>query len=805
MLSDLGFALRMLLKSPAFTVIAILTLALGIGANSAIFSVINAVLLRPLPYPEAERIIYLSESDSLQPAISINWLDYLDWRNTNTVFENLAVSHRESFNLSDMQGRQAERVSGAVVTANFFPVFGLAPQIGRVFTDDEDRRGGPALVVISDQLWQRVFNRDPGVLGRSINLHNQLYEVIGVMPREMSSPGGVDVWVPMMRRAAGAWNDRLNHPGLYGWGRLKKGVTVEAARAQMNSIAATLGQRFPETNTSIGAALTPLLESQVGAYRRNLILLLGAVALVLLIACANLANLLAVRGMARAREFAVRAALGASRARLIRQLLAESLLLALLGGAGGFFLAFWGREAIIALSPRIIPRLESVSLDGPVLLFSLGLALATTFLFGLWPARLAARADPQIALHAGARGSTDAPAARRTRNLLVVVEIALTLVLLISAGLLLKSFAHAQALSLGFEPHNLLTARIDLGFRVYNTQEKVTQFCDRLLERVRDIPGVNAAALSSNPPMLAGWQTNILPEGMPEPPPGREISADTEIVRGDYVQSLSATMLRGRFFDQRDTGSAPLVVVIDQSLADKYFPGQDPIGKRLRIDPDDKRRNRMFEIIGVVARMKLRGFDEISSLPIVYFAQPQVERSNCVLLVRTSGALATPEQSIRAAVGSVDPTQPLFDVRLMFDRVSDTWAAPRFVSFLLLLFAGLALVLSTIGLYGVLSYSALQRLREIGIRLALGAQRSDIRRLVLGQGARLLALGLTIGLFGVIASSRLLRSFLFEVNAVDPAIYLGVSLLLGAAALAAAWLPARRAARVDPIVTLRAE
>ena len=802
-MNDLRFAFRQLLKSPGFTAVAVLTLALGIGANSAIFSVINAVLLRPLPYPEANRIIYLSETDATQPAISINWLDYLDWRKSNTVFEHLAVSRRESFNLSDLPGREAVRVSGAVVTANFFSVIGLKPQLGRVFTEAEDRRGGPALAVISDRLWAQVFQRDPDVLGRSVNLHNQLYEVVGVMPPEMASPAGVDLWVPMMRRAV--WTDRFSHPLLYGWGRLQKGVTVETARTQMSAIAAGLAQRYPETNTGVGVALTPLLENQVGAYRHNLILLLGAVGLVLLIACANLANLLAVRGAARAKEFAVRSALGASRAKLIGQLLVESLLLALLGGVVGFFFAFWGCDAIIALSPQTIPRLEEVTLDGTVLLFSLGLAGGTVLLFGLWPARTVSKADPQRALHTGARGNTEAPGARRTRGLLVVTEIALTLVLLSSAGLVLKSFARAQALSLGFAPHHLATARIDLGFRVYDTKEKITRFCDGVLERLRAIPGVEAAALSSNPPMLAGWQTNILPEGMPEPPPGEEITADTEIVRGDYLRSLGGTLLRGRFFDQRDIGKSPLVTVIDQSIAAKYFPGQNPIGKRLRIDPDDTGEARMFEIIGVVARMKLRGFDQISSLPIVYFSQPQVERTTYVLLVRTSGNPALLEPAMRAAVAAVDPTQPVYDARPMLERVEETWAAPRFLSFLLLVFAGLALVLSTVGLYGVLSYSALRRLREIGIRLALGAQRADIRRLVLGEGLRLLMLGLALGLAGVFAAAQVLRSFLFQVSPLDPSVSLGVSLLLIAAALTAAWWPARRASRVDPIVTLRAE
>ncbi|MGH8095256.1 MAG: ABC transporter permease [Chthoniobacterales bacterium] len=803
-MNDLRFALRQLRKSPGFTFVAVLTLSLGIGANSAIFSVIDAVLLRPLPFPEADKIVYLNETDSTQPFISIAWFDFLDWQRDNTVFEQLAVSRRESFNLSGVAGREAERVSGAVVSANFFQVIRLTPEIGRVFNAQEDRRGGPALAVISDALWQRAFQRSPAILGRSINLHNQLYEVIGVMPPQMSAPSDVDVWVPFMRRVPSAW-DRMNHPGLYAWGRLKNGVTVEEARGQMKAIAASLEKKFPETNTSVGVAVTPLLENRVGSYRENLILLLGAVGLVLLIACANLANLLAARGAARAREFAVRAALGASRSQIVKQLLVESLVLALLGGFGGFLLAFWVRDAIVALSPPQIPRLDEVRVDGWVLLFTLALALGTNFLFGLWPARLAARADVQLALNAGARGSSDSLAARRTRNWLIVGEIALTLMLLSAAGLVLKSFARAQSISLGFEPRGVLTARLDLPFRVYSTKEKIVQFSDRLLQRVRALPGVTSAALSSNPPMMAGWQTNILREGAPEPPPGREISADTEIVRGDYFATLKGTLLRGRVFDQRDTEASPLVVVVDQSVAEQFFSGENPIGKRLRIDPDDIGKQRFFEIVGVVARMKLRGFDQISSLPIVYFPQTQVERTNFVLLVRTKSAPASLEKSIHEAVASVDPRQPIFEVRPLLERVEETWAAPRFISLLLLIFSGLALLLSMIGLYGVLAYSALRRLREIGIRLALGAERTHIRALILGQGMRLLIFGLTIGLLGAFVVARALRSFLFQVSGLDPTIYLSVSFVLALVALGACWFPARRASRVDPSTILRAE
>ena len=803
-MNDLRFAFRQLRKSPGFAFVAVLTLALGIGANSAIFSVINAVLLRPLPYPEANRIVTLSEATPQQPEISVSWPNYLDWKTESTVFESLAIGRRESFNLSGLENRGPERLSGFVVTAAFFKVIGLQPQIGRVFSEDEDKPGGQRLAVISDALWQRAFHRDPAILGRSINLHDQLYTVLGVMPPEMTSPSGVDVWLPLLRRVPDGWL-RSMHPNLFAWGRLKKGVNVSQAQAQMKSIAAGLERKYYADNAGISVVVKSLLENQVGPYRKNLGLLLAAVGFVLLIACANLANLLAVRGAARAREFAVRGALGASRVQIVRQLLAESLLIALLGGLCGFMLAFWGRDAVVALSPGNVPRLQEVALDGRVLAFTFGLALLTNFLFGLWPARLAAKADLQLALKAGAHGSSDSLGARRTRHWLVVGEIALTLVLLIAAALVLKSFARTQSLALGFEPRGVLTASLDLPFRIYTSTEKIAAFSERVLEKVRALPGVVDAAFDSSPPLTSRWQTGFLREGAPEPPPDLALNADTEVVTANYFSTMRASLLRGRAFNEHDTGSTTPVTIIDQLLADQIFHGENPIGKRLRMDPGDTGKNQMWQIVGVVRRIKARAFDDIDTLPVVYFPQRQVERTNYVLLVRASVAPGSLEKPVREIVASIDPAQPVFEVRSMLQRVQETWAASRFISILLLTFAGLALLLSMIGLYGVLAYSALRRLREIGIRFAVGAQRSDIYALILGQGVRLLGLGLTIGVFGALLSSRVLGSFLFEVNALDPAIYLGISVLLACAALLACWLPARRAGRVNPIVVLRSE
>ncbi|MDQ2918851.1 MAG: ABC transporter permease [Verrucomicrobiota bacterium] len=520
-MNDLRYAIRTLIKQPGFTVIAVLTLALGIGANTAIFSVVNAVLLRPLPYPEPERLVYLAEfSGGADSAIALP--DYVDWRKDSKSFQHLAISRLESRNLSGIAGREPERVSSAFVTSNFFDLIGLAPQIGRVFSEDEDKPGAPALVVISDRLWDRVFNRDPNIVGRAVNFHGQPFAITGVMPREMDSPHGVDAWFSVMRRSANpGWQNRANHPMFYGWGRLKKGVTVEQARSEMKTIAARLEQTYPATNAGTSVTIRPLLDNLLGSYRTNLTLLLCAVALVLLIACANLANLFAARGASRAREFAIRAAIGASHARLVRQLLIESFCIALLGGALGFLLAIWGRDALVAFAPTGAPRFEGIGFDLRVLSFTFFLAALTTVLFGLWPAWQAAHADIQSALQAGSFGSSETKTARRSRDWLVIGEVALTLLLLTAAGLVLKSFSKMQSVALGFEPQGMLSARIDLPYTKYTDAQTTANFTDALLESVRRLPGVQSAAVASNPPMLSGWQINFLPEGAPPTDPSQ--------------------------------------------------------------------------------------------------------------------------------------------------------------------------------------------------------------------------------------------------------------------------------------------
>jgi putative ABC transport system permease protein len=806
-MNNFRLALRQLRKNPGFAAVAIVTLALGIGANTAIFSIVNAVLLRPLPYPDADRIMVLNESSGPGQDYSVALPDYFDWRNDNTVFEHLAATHKESRNLSGVSGREPERVSCASVTRNFFDVVGTYAKIGRTFSEEEDKVGAPPVVVISDRLWQRAFNRDAGVIGRSITLHDSNFTVIGVMPPHMTSPQDTDVWLSLMRRSNNpAWMNRVNHPMIYVWGKLKSGVSVDQARAQMKTIAARLEQTYPETNRKVYAVVTPLLDNLVGKYKTNLALLLGAVAVVLLIACANLANLFAARGAARAREFAIHAAVGATRVQIVRKLLVEAFVIALLGGGLGFFLALWMRDVFVALAPQSVSRFQQVSFDLPVLLFTFLIALLTTVIFGLWPAWQTSRADIQLALKEGSVGTGDPPSARRARDWFVISEIALTLTLLVAAGLILKSFSRFQSLSLGYEPRALFTARFDLSWKKYNDREKVDTFAKQLLDKVRALPGVQEVAVSSNGPLMGGWQTGFWREENARPQPSDMLNSDLEVIGGDYFSTLKVPLLRGRTFNERDTKDSPRVIVVDQAMAEQYFPGEDPIGKRMGVDVgNDEEGWVMSEIVGVVARMRFHAIDEMAPVPVIYASLAQAQRTNLTLFVRSTMAPAALERSIRVAVTSIDSSLAVFDARPMTDRVHETWGAQRLLSTLFSVFAALALLLATVGLYGLLAYTTFKRVREIGIRLALGARPAQIRTLILSHGLQLLLIGAAIGLLGTIAISRALQTVLFEVSGLDLRIYLGVGALLFAATCFASWIPARRASRVDPIIALRTE
>jgi putative ABC transport system permease protein len=621
----------------------------------------------------------------------------------------------------------------------------------------------------------------------------------------MTSPQDTDVWLSMMRRSNNpAWMDRAHHPMIYVWGKLKPGVTVDQARTEMKGIAARLEKTYPDTNGGETAVVTPLLDNLVGKYRTNLGLLLGAVGLVLLIACANLANLFAARGAARAREFAIHAAVGATRWQIIKKLLCESFLIALLGGALGFLFAVWVRSGLIALSPGDVSRFQQISFDLPVLGFTFLIASLTTVLFGLWPAWQASHANVQLALKEGSSGSGDPPSAKRARDWLVISEIALTLALLVAAGLVLKSFSKMQTLQLGYEPRNLFSARFELPWKTYSSREKIGTFTKALLDKLSAIPGVQSTGIGSNSPLMGGWQTGFYREGSRPVLQSNMPSADLEVITGDYFQTFKVPLLRGRTFNERDTKDSPRVIVIDQAMAEQVFPGEDPIGKRLAVEAgNDEEGYVMSEIVGVVGRTRFHAIDEMAPLPIIYCSMAQVQRTSLGLFVRSSMGAAALSKSIRDVAASIDPNQPVFDARPMLDRVQATWGTHRLLSFLFSIFAGLALVLATIGLYGLLAYTTLKRVREIGIRLALGARPAQIRALVLSHGLQLLLIGSVLGLVAAFALSRALQSVLFEVKGIDPRIYLSVGALLFAATFLASWIPARRASRVDPIRALR--
>ena len=801
------FALRQLIKNPVFSAVAIVTLALGMGANTAIFSIVNAVLLRPLPYPDADRIMVLNESSGPGQDYSVALPDYFDWLKDNTVFEHLAATHKESRNLSGVPGREPERVSCASVTRNFFNVIGLPSELGRTFSEDEDKVGGPPVVVISDRLWQRAFNRDPAVIGRSVNLHDQTFTIIGVMPPQMTSPQDTDAWFSLMRRSNNpAWMDRSHHPMIFVWGKLKPGLAVGQARIEMKTIAARLEKAYPETNAQETVVVTPLLENLVGKYRTNLELLLGAVGLVLLIACANIANLFAARGAARAKEFAIHAAVGATRGKIVLRLLVESFVIAILGGLLGFFVAVWLRDSLVALGPEGVSRFQQVSFDLPVLGFTFGIASLTAVLFGLWPAWQTSRADVQTALKTGSAAAGDSPSAKRVRDWLVIGEIALTLTLLVAAGLVLKSFSRMQTLQLGYEPRNLFTARLELPWRTYSSREKIGRFTKALLDKVGTLAGVQSAGIGSNSPLMGGWQTGFYREGSAPPLPSQMPDADLEVITGDYFATFKVPLLRGRTFNERDTKDSPRVIIIDQAMAEQYFPGEDPIGKRLSVDAgNDEEGWVMSEIVGVVAPMRFHAIDEMAPLPVIYCSMAQAQRTSLDLFVRSNLGDVTLAKSIREVVNSVDPSLPVFDARPMSQRIRETWGTQRLLSFLFSIFAALALALATIGLYGLLAYTTLKRVREIGIRLALGARPDQIRKLVLSHGMQLLSIGTAIGLVTALALSRALQGVLYEARGIDSRIYLGVGLLLFVATFLASWIPARRASRVDPIIALRSE
>jgi putative ABC transport system permease protein len=803
---DLRYGARMLLKTPGFTAIAILTLALGIGANTAIFSVVNAAMLRPLPYPESERLVWVSEHRQNFGKMLISYPNFADWRAQQKVFEHIGVYRWGSYNLTSRG--EPQRLRGLHMSADLFSALRVQASIGRVFNYDEDKPGAPPVVVLSHELWQSRFGSETGVIGQSVTLNGRHYTVIGVMPADFASPDQADFWLPAGQASSSNLHDRGNH-GWWAIARFKPGVTLEQARAEMNVVASRLREQYPGLRDD-GVNIEPLLDTTVEGAGSALWTLLGAVGLVLLIACANVANLSLARAATRRREMAVRAALGAGRWRIIRQLLSESVLLALAGGALGWFVALWGVPLILAIGQESIPRAGEIRLDTGMLAFTAVVALLTGILFGMAPAWLSSRVDAQSALKETSRNMT---AGRGIlRHALVVTEVALTLTLLIGAGLLLRSFYRLRQVNAGFRPERALSFRISLPEQKYDTKERRLAFYRSLQEKLRALPGVEEVAFASQFPLGGrNWQSTFLVEGQPRPK--RLPSMELTVVSPEYFRALGIPLLRGRYFTEQDnldhlrgpefdgkseeerSAAAVNALIVDEEFAREYWPNEDPIGKRVS----------GLAVVGVVARVKMERLGEQGGLAQAYIPLLQHPKSGRAVVIKTT---LEPEAMIAAArrqMLALDPELPIYDVTTLTERLEKSLAPERLNLSLLGGFAAVALLLALIGLYGVMSYAVTQRIQEIGIRMALGAQSRDVLKLVIGQGMKLALAGVLIGLGGALALTRLMRTLLFGVSATDPLTFGLIAALLGGVALMACYIPARRAAKVDPMVALRCE
>jgi putative ABC transport system permease protein len=803
---DVKFGGRMLKKGRGFTLVAVLTLALGIGANSAIFSFVNAILLRPLPYPEADRLVFLTEWSERVPDMSFSLANFGDLRDQNRVFESVVAFRGQNYVLTG--AAEPERLTGRQATVGLFPTLRVTPMLGRAFTADEDKPGAERVVLISEGLWTRRFGRDPSILGRPLVLNNEPYTVVGVMPGNLhGSWRQSEIWASLGRLEdkLGGPKERGDHPGVYVFGRMKSGVTTVEARTEVEGIATRLAEQYPESNARHNMTVQPALEAVVGDLKPALLILLGAVAFVLLIACANVSNLLLARAASRHKEIAVRTALGAGRGRVVRQLLVESLLLSLAGGGLGLALAYGGVRGLVALSPASTPRIEDVGVDAAVLVFTLVVSVATGVLFGLLPALQTARTDTAEALKEGGRSSSG-PGRHRVRALLVVSEVSLALVLLIGAGLMLKSFLRLLDADPGFAAERVMTMTVNLPPAKYDLPSKSRLFFDRVLDELRSVPGVESFGTTA--PLLGGWQTGFTVEGQPEPLPGQGSFTDITRVSPEYFRTMGVRLLRGRYFSERDREDQEPVCIVDETMAKTYWPGDDPLGKRIRLGGGHDKDAPWMSVVGVVAHVKNYGVDQESRVE-TYVPYTQNPVGFGIIVVRTVGDPAAVTAAIRRAVQAVDKDVPVFSVRALAEIVSDGRAEKRLAAQLLGGFAALALMLSAIGIYGVMSQTVSQQAVEIGIRLALGAQRRDILKLVVGEGMALASIGVGLGLllafslaFGLASA---LHAVLFHVSRTDPPTYTFVPLLLTAVALLACYIPARRALRVDPMRALRSE
>jgi putative ABC transport system permease protein len=797
----------MMRKHPAFTAIAIITLALGIGANTAIFSVVNAVLLKALPVAEPDRLVMVYEANLArgfnQSTVAPG--NYLTWKAQQTVFEEIGAFGAQSFTLAGNDG--AEMLEGARVSANIFGLLRVAPSHGRAFTNEEDRPGGERVVILSHGLWRRRFGGAQDVVGQSITLDDKPYAIVGVMPEGFDFPSGdTDLWAPAALDAERGL-DGMTGRILQVIARLKPQATIEQAHAEMGVITQRMAQANPGFNAGLSANIVPLREVVVSGWRRILLILFGVVACVLLISCANVANLLLARAATRTRETAIRLAMGASRLRIVRLLLTESLLLAGAGGLIGLLIGWWGVDALVALSPFDQLRESEVRIDANVAWFTFALTFFTGLLFGLAPALKSSKPDLNKSLKTGGRGAT---AGAGLRSALVVSEIALSVVLLAGAGLMIRSFLRLQSVDSGFDPRNLLTLRLVLPEARYPDAHQVTSFYQRLTERLGSLPGVESVAATHALPL--GGISNVRPftvEGRPRQ--GKAPDVQYRMVSPDYFRTMKIALIRGRDFTKQDEWQAAGVVIINQAFLRRYFPDEDPVGKRITLGGYD---DQLGEIVGVVGDVR-HLWAGAEAEPEMYWAYSQAwlarsptlsnKRRSLTLALRTSGDPQSLIQDVRREVTAMDKALPVSGVRTMEERMGDSQAGRRFNTLLLSLFAALALILAVVGLYGVISYTVSEGAREIGVRMALGAQTGDVLRLVIGRGMGLTLAGVAIGLLASFGLTRLMKDMLFGVGPTDPLTFVAIAVLLTLAALTACYIPARRATKVDPMVALRCE
>jgi putative ABC transport system permease protein len=797
-IKDIRYGVRGLLKRPGFTAIALVALALGIGANTAIFSLVNAVVIRPLPFPDPDRLVWVfGNIRNGGSRASVSPPDFLDYRSQNKTFEQFAASGTQPLAVNLTGSGEPERIFASAVTGNYFDTFGITPAIGRAFTLDNEKPGSDQVTVLSHAFWQKRFGGDPNIVGKTITLDSKSYQILGVMPAGVSFPQSAELWTPMNFDGDPDMKMRKAH-FLRPIGRLKPGVTLAQAQADTDMIAAHLEQQYPESNTGWNLRLLSLREQLVGGTRTMLFVLFGAVGFVLLIACANVANLLLVRAAARQKEIALRTALGASRLRIIRQMLTESLLLSILGGALGALLAIWGVQLLVTLSADSLPRTVNVTIDTNVLAFTFAISIVTGLLFGLAPAFRTAKVNLIDSLKDGARG-TEGTLRNRTRSLLVVFESAIAVVLLIGAGLLVRSLIALQRVDPGFDSNNVLTLGIDLPRQKYAGEGKPAKFFEELETRISSIPGVQTVGLITELPMSG--QLNDLPftvEGRPPVTVDQAFDADFRLVNQQYFNALHIPLLRGRNFTEQEVREGKPVTLVSQQLVDTVFPNEDPMGKRLI----SAIGGTAFEIIGVVGDIRHRSLQS-QPFPAMYFPSLNSNRMN--LVVRTQNDPLSIVGAVRQQVQALDRDQPISAVKRMSDWVDSSVTAQRYSTTLLAAFAVLAMILAATGIYGVMSYTAAQRTHEIGVRMALGARRFDVLKLVVRQGMLLTLVGVILGLTGAFALTRVMQSLLFGVTAKDPFTFAAVAALLSAVAFIACLVPALRATKVDPLVALRYE